>query len=147
MEANESKFNIAETIRNIRKAREELRQAVRKENICCSPMLTDYKLVPRLYGMFCELAESRKMSEVDIRKLFIFIIQYLYAPRNLVGCKMPSGLRRVLAGAMGVNAMSVVSRGASETLHHYQVYTQFRDEVNRIFGEMSERMRSEGIIL
>ncbi len=146
MDSTERKFNITETIRDIRKAREDLRHAVQVENTLCTPMLNDYDLLPKLYQMFCDLSEDVPVSNVESRKIFIFIIQYLYAPRNLFGYKMPRGLRRRLAEITGLNAVSPVSRGASETLHHYQVYTQFREEVNRIFGGMVDVMRQEGII-
>jgi hypothetical protein len=146
MDTKESKFNITETIRSIRKAREELRRAVDFENSVSSPMLTDYALLPDIYAMFCELIGKPDARKVDDRKMFIFIVQYLFTPRNLFGSKMPARFRREIARILGVNAESVVSRWASETMHHYQVYTQFRSEVNRIFGEIAERLHGRGML-
>ncbi len=146
MEPQKVIFNISETIRNIRKAREELREATQKENLLCAPVLTDYSLIPRLYQIFCRLTDDMPAVNLDRRKVFIFIIQYIYAPRTLFGCKMPRGLRRRLAEALGLNAATSVSRWASETMHHYLVYTQFRIEANRIIGGMAEQMKDEGLL-
>lgn len=146
MEKIENKFNITETIRNIRKAQEELRQAVQREGSLCTPILTDYDLIPTLHQIFCDLSQDVSASSVDRRKMFIFIIQYLYAPRNLFGYKMPRGLRKMISKVVNLYSVSPISRGAYETMHHYQVYSQFRNEVNRIFDGMVERMREEGIL-
>lgn len=146
MENIERKFNLTEQIRNIREARRELRQALKKEKACCTPMLTDYKLVPKLYGMYCELMGNLSDSDTDGRRIFIFIVQYFYAPRNLFGFKMKSGLRRVLADVLGVKAVSIVSKGASETGPRYLAYHEFRERVNSIFEQMTARMQDEGII-
>jgi len=146
MEANESKFNISETVRNIRKAREELRAAIGREADLCVPLLTDYTLLPDIYKMFCELSGATEIKSVDDRKMFIFIVQYLYAPRNLFGCKMPKDLRKEIASVLGMNAMSTVSDNGRNNLFNYQVYTQFRTKVNVIFEEVVSRLRSEGKI-
>lgn len=146
MEAKESKFNITDRIRDIRKAREELRRAVRNESICCTPMLTDYSIVPKLYKMYRELTGDVSELDIDVRRMFIFIVQYFYAPRNLFGGKMPSGLRRVLANTMGVKAHSIVSRGAFETGPRYLIYSEFRQKVNDVFEKITDLMQKDGII-
>ena len=138
METIKNKFNISEMIRSIKEAREELRRAACAENSLCSPMLTDYSLIPELYKIFCE--ERGGLKPGDDRKVFIFIIQYLYAPRNLFGCRMPSGLRTALSNVMGIRSHSVLTRSASETLHNYRIYSSFREEVNSIFSKMMERV-------
>lgn len=144
MEANESKFNITETIRNIRKAREELRAAIGREADLSAPLLTDYALLPDIYRMFCDAHGVTEIKTVDDRKMFIFIVQYLYAPRNLFGRKMPKDLRKEIASVLGMNAMSTVSDNGRNNLFNYQVYTQFRTKVNRIFGVIVERLRERG---
>lgn len=146
METEKGKFNITETIRSIKKAREELRRVVAHEADVCAPLLTDYALLPGLWRHFCELLGRDGSIKADDRKMFIFIVQYLYAPRNLFGVKMPKSLRRELVRAMGVNAVSVVSNDGRSTLFTYQVYTGFRSEVNRIFEGMMERLRASGHI-
>jgi hypothetical protein len=146
MEMNEGKYNIGETVRSIREAMAELRRAVKSERAVCSPILKDYSLLPELYGMFCDLIGKQEAITVDDRKVFLFIVQYMYAPRNLFGTKMPARLRREIARTLHVNAESVVSRWSSETMHHYQVYTQFRSEVNRIFGEIVGRLQESGLL-
>lgn len=144
MEANESKFNITETVRNIRKAREELRAAIGREADLCVPLLTDYTLLPDIYRMFCELLGATEIKSVDDRKMFIFIVQYLYAPRNLFGCKMPKRLRKEIASVLGMNAMSAVSDNGRNNLFNYQVYTQFRTKVNHLFDAIVDILREKG---
>lgn len=146
MEAKESKFNITEKIREIRSAREELRKAVKRESICCTPMLRDFSLVPKLYRMYCELVGGVSKSDTDARRVFIFVVQYFYAPRSMFGGFMPRGLRRVLVSFLGVKALSVVSKHASETGPRYLAYRGFRENVNRIFEQMTAQMQDEGII-
>ena len=146
MEAKESKFNITEKIREIRNAREELRRAVKRESICCTSMLSDLSLVPELYNIYCELVGGVSKSDTDARRIFIFVVQYFYAPRNLFGKSMQNGLRRVLANTLGVKAVSIVSKHASETGPRYLAYREFRERVNSIFEQMMARMQSEGII-
>lgn len=141
METEKGKFNITETIRSIKKAREELRRVVAHEADVCAPLLTDYSLLPELWRLFCELLGRDGSIKADDRKMFIFIVQYLYAPRNLFGVKMPKSLRRELVRAMGVNAGMVSNYGRS-TLFMYQVYTRFRCEVNRILEGMLERLQT-----
>lgn len=149
MEATINKFNIIDTIRDMRKVREDirkLRQLIKKESDLYSPVLTDYSLLPRIHEMFRKLSAKSNASSVDKRRMFIFIVQYLYAPRNLFGYKMPRGLRRKLAQLTGLKAESPISRGAFESVHYYQGYVQFREEVNSIFGVIWQRLESDGVI-
>lgn len=144
METEKGKFNITETIRSIKNAREELRRVVAHEADVCAPLLTDYALLPSLWRHFCELLGRDGSIKADDRKMFIFIVQYLYAPRNLFGVKMPKRLRKELAFVVDGGAESMVSNHGKNTLFLYRTYTRFRTEVNRIFGAMVERLRREG---
>ncbi len=146
MEAKQGKFNITETIRRIRSAREDLQRASKVEHEVTRPILTDYSHISIVYGLFCQIAGIDGQMTVIERKMFVFIIQYLYEPRNLFGRVMPSGLRREMARVLGLKGVSVISRCASCTLSEYRIYTQFRNDVNRVFGEIIERLAQQGII-
>lgn len=145
MEAKESKFNIAETIRNIKTAREELAKAVKAEKEACAPMLTDKSRLPRIYEIFREIRGSQ-CETTESRDMFVFIAMYLYTPRSFFWHSMWPGTRKEIARVIGIKSRSVISRSAKKVLHHYRVYHSFREEINRIFESMIERMRVEEII-
>ena len=125
------KRDITATIRQMKKAREEMKRAVSLEDAATKPRLTDLSLIKSIYGKFTDMVGKERIS-VSERKMFIFIIQYLYAPRNIFGARMPRMLRGELANVLGVNSVCVISQNGADTLHHYRVYTSFRQETNRI---------------
>ena len=135
MEQLESKFNITETIRTVKRTHEEMQKAIFIARHASEPLLTDITLMDELLDEF-RAHTGRQELTADDRRMFIFIVQYLYAPRNLIGLKMPKGLRRAIARVLRRNAVSVISDIGRATLLNYQVYTQFRMEINRIFDGM-----------
>ena len=146
MEAKEGKFNITETIRRIKKAREEFLRASLHEREVSSPLLTDWSHVAKIYELFCKSAEVVGNMTVIQRKMFVFIIQYLYAPKSLVGAIMPKGLRMEIVKVTRIKAKTVISRCATSTLSEYKIYTQFRNDVNRIFEEIVSELCNLGIL-
>ena len=145
MEAKESKFNITETIRAMRKAREELKHAQERERQLFTPMLKDYAMLPKLYDMFMEI-KGDSVSDVDSRDMFVFVIQYLYSPRNYFGDRMPKELCKKIAKTVGIKSKSPISRSSCRTLHYYQVYTKYREKTKEILSAMLERLQGEGVI-
>ena len=141
----ENKFNITETIRAIRKAHEELERSLDAERSVCTPILTDVSLISDILIVFRNQIGNRRMTMND-KRLFVFTIQYLYAPRNLFGRKMPKGLRRAIASALGMNAESVVSDIGNKTLLHYQVYAKFRTDANLVFEGIGEWLKENGFV-
>ena len=143
MEAIEGKFNIKSTVRKVRSAREELKRAreeferARKvDREASEPILKDCCHVRKVYELFCKSAGVGETMTVNERKMFLFIIQYLYEPRTFFGLCLPNGLRRELVRVLRPRCFSVISRHVSCTLHEYKIYSQFRSEVNRIFNDV-----------
>jgi len=146
MEAKEGKFNITETIRRIKKAREEFLRASAHEREISSPLLTDWSHVAKIYELFCRAAGVVGCMTVIQRKMFVFIIQYLYAPKSLIGAIMPKGLRMEIVKVTKIKAKTVISRCATSTLSEYKIYTQFRNDVNRIFEEIVSELSELGVL-
>ena len=114
MEPDIPTYNISGTIRDIRKAQEEMESAVARFREHSRPVLTDLSMVPVIYDWFRELsagngADGARQSDslfadmviegpmpVERRRKFIFVILYLYAPCRLFSGKMPKGLRRAI---------------------------------------------------
>ena len=145
MEAKESKFNIAETVKVIRKAREELQTALEAERRACRPILTDRSLVDKILAEFRHLRGDKEMTRSD-RQTFIFIIQYLYAPRSLFGVRMPPGLRSAIARSLHLHTHSIISNVSNNNLFNYHVYSQFRNDCNHTLDEIVKWLIEHQII-
>lgn len=97
------------------------------------PILYDYVLIPDIYNVFVEEARKLKpclnVSSTDAKRVFLFIILYLYSPRTLFGNKMRKGLRPELKRLFNCDptVLSYYSRNLS---FFYQVYPSFRSNVN-----------------
>jgi len=146
MEANQGKFNITETIRRVKSAREELKRARETEREVSKPVLKDYRHIRKIHELFCKSAGVGESMTVVERKMFVFIIQFLYEPRNFFGFVMPRGLRIELAKVLRIKGVTILSRCASCTLSEYRIYTQFRTEVNRIFEDVVNGLVECGVI-
>lgn len=160
MEQQKSIFNISETIRNIRKAREDLQNAIVCYRNHSRPVLTDLSMVPVIYDWFCELSDERGTDTarqvygfffdtviggalpVERRRQFIFVILYLYAPNRLFSGKMPKGLRRAIARTLGVQSDTVLSDNANDVLKRYEIYKSWAKDVEKVLGEILERLGS-----
>lgn len=101
------------------------------------PILKDWDKIPAIYEEFARIMEREDITLPTQRKKFLFIILYLCCPNVLAGEKMPVGLRDILADTMSINARSVVSTDCSEVTMYYKHYSSFRNDVQRIFSELS----------
>lgn len=153
MEAIEGKFNIKFTVRKVKAAREEYKRAREEferarnaDREVSEPILRDCSHVRRIYELFCKSAGVGETMTVNERKMFLFIVQYLYDPRSFFGWYLPKGLRRELVRVLRLRSFSVISRHVSYTLHEYNVYSQFRSEVNRIFNDVVDGLVECGVI-
>ena len=161
MEPQKVIFNISETIRNIRKAREELQNAIICYRSHCRPILTDLSMIPVIYDWFCELSEENSTDtvrhvygfffdtvsggamSVERRRQFIFVILYLYAPNRLFSGKMPKGLRRAMARTLGVQNDTVLSDNANDVLKRYEIYKSWAKDVNKVLGVILDRLKMQ----
>ena len=59
---------------------------------------------------------------------------------------MPKGLRMEIVKVTKIKAKTVISRCATSTLSEYKIYTQFRNDVNRIFEEIVSELSELGVL-
>lgn len=123
---------IVDKIKRIESARTSLGKARQESEMASKPLLSDLHLMPHLYNVF----KSVRGGELDItaRKEFIFIALYLYSPSRFFGGKMPKGLRRAIGEATGTSCANVISKSCSELYVLYSVYTDFRENVEKVIS-------------
>ena len=131
MEQQKAIFNISETVRNIRKAREELEKAIICFRNHSRPILTDLSIDKVIGGAM----------SVEHRRQFIFVILYLYAPNRLFSGKMPKGLRRAIATTLGVQSDTVLSDNANDVLKRYEIYKSWAKDVDGILCVILARLQ------
>ena len=125
---------VIDTIRSIKTARMELQKAIRNDKLATSPQLTDLSFVEKFYNAFLE--DKGDHITVNDRKVFIFVVIYLYAPRKLFGGKMPHGMRRAIANVAGITCASFISSTSAELLILYTTYDDFQQEVDRLLNKV-----------
>ena len=100
-------------------------------------------------GVNCPFGSSSRKSlqEVDSKArpkaytiYLVFIILYLYSPMTLAGGKMKAGLREKLGNVLGIKEKTVVSNNINGIVFSYQLYKYFRQDIERIFSEISVRL-------
>lgn len=131
-------------ISEIKTIREKIAGLSSIESELSKPTLSDFAHVETIYEWFKELsAKGPKRDNATLRKEFIFIVLYLYSPGALAGGKMKSGLRNKIAEVLGVKAMSAVSNKLDSVSFSYKMYKYFRQDLNRIFEGIQERLDNE----
>lgn len=131
-----SLHNIQESLDEIRNAYEAYKDAKIAKRRICAPMLTDYDTLPNLWQLFCDTIGKQDGGGTIDKQKFIFIVQYLYAPTNLFGEKMPRLLRHELTKITGIKSGSVITRYCRNSLFYYKNYAKFKNDVDRIFSEI-----------
>lgn len=133
-------------ILEIKSIREQKSKLSKREKELTEPVLTDFGMIDTLYEWFQEIViqkEKFKAGNVSQRKKFIFIIILLYSPGTLAGGRMKHGLRNKLAEVLGINARTTISDNRNDLVFSYRMYKYFRQDVDRIYGEMMERIKLE----
>ena len=115
------------------------------------PLLSDTKLIGRLYEMF--IAKMREahphVSELNNtiqRSKFIFITMALYSPRTLFfGNKMRCDVRDRLADTTRC-AKTLISHNCRNVTFYYTAYRDFRDDVDMLYVSIVNDLRNEGLL-
>lgn len=130
-------------IARIKEIKNEIMVLSAERDVVASPLMTDFGRIAELYRHF-----TRFTGGVDIdvwwRKVFLFVVLYLYSPQALCGGKMPSGLRKAISGAMGING-NVISYNCSDLLFMFKVYSSFRGDVDTFLGYLADAISSPGL--
>ena len=124
----------------IRRVREEIEELSEYESQLSSPMGIDGDSIDRLYEIFCSIVARRNqdIGQVMLRKQFIFIALYIYAPGVLAGDNLPRGLRGRLSSVLKIESRSTISNNCADLIFLYQNYKSFQDNVSEIFIEIME---------
>ncbi|MCM1297414.1 MAG: hypothetical protein NC311_17895 [Muribaculaceae bacterium] len=104
------------------------------------PILTDFSLLPVLYDAYLDVFRERGQlhyaNRVYHRKKFLLIVMSLYSPITLVGGRMRTGLRKKLAKLFCIPSESTVSDNIKDLLNYYNLYRDFRRDVDVIYKRM-----------
>lgn len=128
-------------IERIVKLRDMKAKISREERCASSPILSDFSLIDGIYDIFKSHTTIAR-SVVMTRKEFIFIVVYLYSPSVLAGGKMGNGLREKIGDVLGIYGKSVISDNVSGLMVTYNIYKYFRDDIDAIFPDVMNWLRS-----
>lgn len=126
-EHQEIESTLLETIGRLTKIKEERLNLVLEEKELSKPILHDINLVGNIYDLFMSSFDGK--STMWRRKMFIFVVLYLYSPSALAGTKMRRGLRYKIASVLGCTC-SNVSHDYKNVRFFYTTYKAFRMHVN-----------------
>ncbi len=114
------------------------------------PILTDLTLLPQIYAAYCRVFERRGLPEdaklVRNRKKFLVVVLYLYSPKALAGDRMRVGLRKAVSELFGLNTSTAISDNCAGLMVQYNVYSDFRRDVDIIFNEVLSSLPDEYVI-
>lgn len=140
-------FSAVSELKSIREQKSRLSE---RENELSAPLLTDLSVIIEIYNWFYEIQGNRncpgRNESVHLRKKFIFIILFLYAPSVLAGGRMPIGLRDAIADAVKLSDITFISHNVETVVFMYQNYKDFRQDIDYLYIEILNRLKVNGLI-
>lgn len=128
-------MKIEEFIERMQCICDEESSLMKEKESLASPKLRDYKLIPELYDFFLgvvdEICPEARETTTLIRRMFLFVVLFLYSPRTLFGTKMRKGLRPALSHLFACDS-TLLSYYARDLVFHYEVYSDFRKNINNL---------------
>ena len=115
------------------------------------PLLSDTRLIGRLYEMFlAKMMEAhpnvKELNNTIQRSKFLFVMMALYSPRTLFfGNKMRCDVRDRLADTTHC-AKTLISHNCRNVVFYYHAYREFREDVDMLFSSIVGDMQSEGLL-
>lgn len=139
-------MELHEVVSRLKEIKEERLRLNDEEQTLSSPAITDPDRIPEVLE-YCkesyrELHPNSKVRVSEVRRMYIFILLFLFSPKTLAGGKMSNGLRTRIAGAMGIES-SNVSHYHADVWFYYTVYSDFRDDVNGMFALVFDKLKKE----
>lgn len=132
-------------IAEIKSIREQMARLSEREAELTAPALTDLDRIRTLYEWFKELQSERNCAPreggVHQRKMFIFIVIFLYSPSTLAGGRMLKGLREELAIVLDMHNRETISNNCSSVVFMYNQYKYFRRDIEGLYIEIMKRVR------
>ena len=138
------------TILELKAIREQKSRLSERESELSTPLLEDLGLIPELYKWFAEILSGMdfppSLESVTQRKKFLFIILFLYCPSVLAGDRMPNGVRKALEDVFSNISPSRISHNIEDVTFSYQIYKDFRKDVDYLYAEVINRLRVKELI-
>lgn len=132
-------------IAEIKSIREQKSRLSEREAELTAPTLTDLDRIRTLYEWFKELQSERicapREGGVHQRKMFIFIVIFLYSPSTLAGGRMLKGLREELAIVLDMHNRETISNNCSSVVFMYNQYKYFRRDIEVLYIEIMKRVK------
>ena len=134
-------FSSIAEIKNIREQKSRLSE---REAELVKPRLTNLELIPTIYDMFkevlCVLGLASR-GRIFQRKVFLFIVLFLFVPSVLAGGRIPNGVRKALENVFPKVRPCTISNNIADVAFLYQQYKYFRSDVNIIYNEILNRLK------
>lgn len=138
------------SIMELKAIREQKSRLSERENELSAPILTDFGLIPEVYSWFKEILSERScppnIESVTQRKKFLFIILFLFAPSVLAGGRLPNGIRAEISHVFPDVSPCVISNNITDVSFIYQQYKDFRQEIEFLYKQILERLKSKELI-
>lgn len=127
--------SIITKIHQVKGVREEL---AKMEQELRRGLLTDAKYIEQIYGIVQQ--ECQETNNVAKRKVFIFLVIMFYSPDVLTGRKLHKGMRRELKKYIKDVQQCTISYYVNGLYLNYKIYKDFRNETQRLYGIIVERL-------
>ena len=137
-------------ISELKSIREQKSRISERERELSAPILQDVELIKTIWAWFREIQDERdcpsRSGGTQQRKMFIFIILFLYSPSVLAGGRIPNGLRESIAMAIDWKDRTFISHNIESVVFLYQNYKDFRSDIDYLYIEIESRLRGQGLI-
>lgn len=138
------------SIVELKSIREQKSRLSEREQELSLPILTDLSLIPEIYGWFKEVLSKMDYppnpESVTQRKKFLFIVLFLFAPSVLAGGRLPNGIRAEISGVFPDVSPCVISNNIADVSFIYQQYKDFRQDIEYLYCQIVERLKSKRLI-
>ncbi|MFV0587469.1 hypothetical protein [Bacteroides reticulotermitis] len=118
----------------------------KEEKRLLTPILSDYSMIPKVYGWFSEVLTGMGITP-DIksdsqRKKFLLIIMKLYSPQRLSGGRMQPFLRKAIQKLFSNISAPIVSIDTGKVLFYYKTYESDRKTIDEIYDKIMGKLSS-----
>ena len=143
----EKKISLLDELKRTRKLIEDLKST---EEELSKPLLQDYNLIHEIYYWFVDIISeancSPNIDSVFQRKKFLFIVLFLFAPKTLIGSRVPNGIRAELSKLFPKISPCVISNNIADIFFYYTVYEDFQSDIDNILFRIMEKLNDRGLI-
>ena len=140
---------ISEKICQIQKIHFQQDLLTQKECAVTQPVLTNLNKIPIIYKWYCAIAKNMDddliAENIIQRKMFLFIILFLYSPSALNGKKMVGGLREKLAETLALSSHTTISDNCHNLIDFYNTKKN-KNNIEKIYQQLVAQIKVKGWI-